>query len=105
MPLYWLVYRHNNSTFVVIEPVAPYEIALILEYSTDARIITTDTINANVAATAPIDLNGFFSISRAHRSELTSFSLRRRPRVTNKARHVKPHPKRGGKARPEENKK
>jgi hypothetical protein len=32
MPLYWLVYRHNNSIFVVIEPgasiILAYELAL-----------------------------------------------------------------------------
>src|SRR5262249_16715897 len=64
----------------------PYEAALILETSADTRIIATDAINVNVAATAPIDRNGFFSTSRAHRSQLSSFSLRRMPRVTNKAR-------------------
>jgi hypothetical protein len=64
----------------------PYEAVLILETSTDTRIIATDTINANVAATAPIERNGAFSTSRPHRSQVMSFSLRRRPRVTNRAR-------------------
>jgi len=86
MALYWLVYRHNNSIFVVIEPGASYEAALILETSVDTRIIATDAINANVAATAPMDRNGAFSMSRAHRSQLTNRSLLRSPRVTNKAR-------------------
>jgi hypothetical protein len=27
MPLYWLVYRHNNSIFVVIEPGASLKAA------------------------------------------------------------------------------
>jgi hypothetical protein len=38
MPLHWLVYRHNNSISVVIEPGASYEAALILETSADTRI-------------------------------------------------------------------
>src|SRR6516165_10222854 len=62
-----------------------HEAALILETSADTTIIAIDAINANVAATAPIDRNGFFSISRAHRSQLTIRSLRRRARVTNEA--------------------
>jgi len=64
----------------------PYEAAPIRETSAETRIIATDTINANVAATAPMDRKGFFSTSRAHRSQLTIRSLRRRPRVANRAR-------------------
>jgi hypothetical protein len=54
MPLHWLVYRHNNQISVVIEP-GGYYAALILETSADTRRIATDAINANVAATAPIE--------------------------------------------------
>jgi hypothetical protein len=51
------------ACFVISQALASYEAALILETSTDTRITATDTMNANVAATAPIDRNGAFSMS------------------------------------------
>ena len=85
----------SNSISVVIEPGASYEAALILETSTETRIIATDAINANVAATAPIDRNGFFSTSRAHRSQFDECFTAEKATGYEQGCHVQPHPNRG----------
>jgi hypothetical protein len=80
-----------------------YEAMLIRETSMDTRIVTTDAMNTNVAATAPIERNGFLSTSRDHRSQLTSFFAAEEGAGDKQGDHIQPHPDRRGETGPEEN--
>jgi hypothetical protein len=84
---------------VISQALGSYEAALILETSTDTRIIATDAINANAAATAPIDRNVLLSIKNPSEPSDDAFAPKEATSYK-QSEDVKPQPNRGNETCP-----